>query len=296
MNFKLESAAHPDRLGPHPATQTNLTNHVVCYLVGASPLHPQYAQCSTHTVALPAQNFVWARRVSDSGATFVKIRLEGCEDVADVTKRAREEFSAAADLELFLVTKAGKAPTRTELDAALIGEPLRSFDLLADAGIVAGACLLARVPAAVIGASRLSATAQPSLTAATARHSLTTTSRAPLAPSTVSPGECDAERGVSVLSTTDFGRLAWEACTAAHNRLCVPIFRVGDAVRPHTPALEARLLPDCGSAKRDRPRTHDGEPLSTGSGNSANVFRSSLPGGDGVPFIEAVTPVNKKAN
>ena len=54
---------------------------------------------------------------------------------------------------LFAVTKAGKAPTSAEIEAALLLEPLSPFDTLVDAGIVSGSCVLARVVTAAAAAA-----------------------------------------------------------------------------------------------------------------------------------------------
>ena len=110
-------------------------------------------------------SFVWVLPVSDTALAdrvFGKVPLTGSADVADVAKRACEEYPRwgvdAGQVKLFAVTKAGKAPTSTEIQAALLLEPLSPFDTLADAGIVSGSCLLAHVPplppAAAPGASR----------------------------------------------------------------------------------------------------------------------------------------------
>ena len=109
-------------------------------------------------------SFVWVTLVRDmplADQDFGKVRLAGCTDVADVSERACETFSHwgvnAGQVKLFSVTKAGKAPTSAEIEAALLLKPLSPFDTLADAGIGSGSCLLARIPpppAAAPGASR----------------------------------------------------------------------------------------------------------------------------------------------
>ena len=102
-------------------------------------------------------------RVSEpplEGEEFGKVLLEGCADVADVVARACEKFEwgVPTRARLFLVTAAAKVPTPAELEVALLGEPLSAISELADAGVVSGCRLLARVPppaAAAPGASTL---------------------------------------------------------------------------------------------------------------------------------------------
>ena len=132
---------------------------------------PRFALTSSRPPTLPRLSsaprqtpFVWVLPVSDTalaGRVFGKVPLAGSADVADVAKRTCEEYPRwgvdAGQVKLFAVTKAGKAPTSAEIEAALLLEPLSPFVTLADAGIVSGSCVLARVPpppAAAPGASR----------------------------------------------------------------------------------------------------------------------------------------------
>jgi hypothetical protein len=81
---------------------------------------------------------------------FAELEAVSSDSVARLAKRACAEFPHwgvdADEIELFIVAKAGKAPSPAEIEAALLLEPLSPFDTLADAGIVSGSCLLARVP------------------------------------------------------------------------------------------------------------------------------------------------------
>jgi hypothetical protein len=103
---------------------------------------------------------IFIKRVSDAAISepFAKLQLEGCADVADVVARACEKFPRwgvdAGQVHLFLVSAAAQEPTRAELEAALLGEPLSPFSALADVRVVSGCCLLARMPppAATAGA------------------------------------------------------------------------------------------------------------------------------------------------
>jgi hypothetical protein len=93
-----------------------------------------------------------------AAGSFAELEAVSIDSFARLAERACTKFKRwsvdADEVELFAVTKAGKAPTSAEIEAAL--EPLSPFDTLADAGIVSGSCLLVRVappPAAAPGAS-----------------------------------------------------------------------------------------------------------------------------------------------
>ena len=81
--------------------------------------------------------------------TFTLLEAFERDTVARLVECACTKFShwgvAADEVVLYNVTKAGKAPTILEMDAALLREPLSPFDSLAEAGIVTGSCLLARI-------------------------------------------------------------------------------------------------------------------------------------------------------
>ena len=119
--------------------------------------------------------FVWVLHVSDAllaGQVFGKVPLVGCEHVADVSERACAVFKrwevAANQVEFFFVMTAGK-PSSSEIDAALLREPLSPFDALTAVGIVSGSSLLARVPpppAAAPSAHELQASIQSAVSAA----------------------------------------------------------------------------------------------------------------------------------
>jgi hypothetical protein len=118
---------------------------------------------------------------------FAELEAFSSDSIARLAKRACAEFPLwcvdASQVELFAVTKAGKAPSPAEIEAALLLEPLSPFDTLADAGIVSGFCILARVPpppAAAPGASRRRAGGHRVL-------SLTHLRRAPLTYAPLSP-------------------------------------------------------------------------------------------------------------
>ena len=103
-------------------------------------------------------------RVSDPplvGEEFEAIHIDNVPNISLLKARACEKFSHwgvnAGQVKLFALTKAGKAPTPAEIEAALLLKPLSPFDTLADAGIGSGSCILARVPpppATAPGASR----------------------------------------------------------------------------------------------------------------------------------------------
>ena len=96
--------------------------------------------------------------VSDAalaGQVFAKVPLADCADVADVSERACEKFGwgAPTQCRLYLVREGRERARTIERDPSsaadiLAGVSLSSFAALAEAGIVSGSCLLARVPAA----------------------------------------------------------------------------------------------------------------------------------------------------
>ena len=101
----------------------------------------------------PAQFFIFIARVIGSARAtgpFAELEAVSIDSFARLAERACTKFKRwgvdADEVELFAVTKAGKAPTSAEIEAALLLEPLSPFDTLADAGIVSGSCVLARVP------------------------------------------------------------------------------------------------------------------------------------------------------
>ena len=95
--------------------------------------------------------------------TFAKLPLQPGDNVARLVGRACKEFPRwgvdAGQVKLFLVASPDghNEPSAIAIKDALLLEPLSPFDTLADAGIVSGSWLLARVPpppAAAPGASR----------------------------------------------------------------------------------------------------------------------------------------------
>jgi hypothetical protein len=116
------------------------------------------------TTPTARQIVVFIARVAGSsltGGSFAELEAISSDSVARLAERACTKFShwkvAADEVKLFAVAKAGRAPSDAEIDAALLRKPLSSFDTLAEAGLVAGSCLLARVPpppTAEPGASR----------------------------------------------------------------------------------------------------------------------------------------------
>ena len=101
-----------------------------------------------------SQPYVFIKVVSDTpllrgGSGFVKLPIAQFVDIADITQGACVAFShwgvAADEIELYAVTKAGKAPTSVEMNAALLGEPLSPIDTLVDVNVISGSCLLAHV-------------------------------------------------------------------------------------------------------------------------------------------------------
>ena len=103
-----------------------------------------------------AVQHIFIRRVAPAGSppyehqTFAKLLISDCNDVSDVIVQACIKFPqwrvTAYEFELYAVTKAGMTPTRAEMDAALLREPLSPSSMLADAGIVSGSFFLASVP------------------------------------------------------------------------------------------------------------------------------------------------------
>ena len=98
---------------------------------------------------------------SSPDEVYAKVTTEASDDVADLTKRACSEFprwgADAGQVRLHLVVhpSGGDEPTEEAEVAALDGQRLQSAWTLADAGIVSGSWLLARIslPAAAAGAS-----------------------------------------------------------------------------------------------------------------------------------------------
>jgi hypothetical protein len=99
---------------------------------------------------------VFIKRVAPAGSppyehqTFAKLLIRDCIDVSDVIVQACIKFPhwrvTADEFELYAVTKVSMTPTRAEMDAALLREPLSPLATLAEAGIILGSCLLASVP------------------------------------------------------------------------------------------------------------------------------------------------------
>ena len=122
----------------------------------AAPLpgagHARPSSTARHLTPPPPVQYVFIKRASDAAFNepFAKLHLEGCTDVADVVARACNKFPRwgvdAGQVYMFLVSAAAQKPTLSELEAALLGEPLSPLSALADARVVAGCCLLARVP------------------------------------------------------------------------------------------------------------------------------------------------------
>jgi hypothetical protein len=93
-----------------------------------------------------AQVIIYIKRVHCG--TFTLLEAFAGDSVARLAERACTKFPhwrvAADEVELYAITKAGKAPMPAEMDAALLCEPLSPFDSLAEANIATGSCLLAR--------------------------------------------------------------------------------------------------------------------------------------------------------
>ena len=107
--------------------------------------------------------FVWVLPVSDTalaGRVFGKVPLAGCADVADVAKRACEEYPRwgvdASQVELFRVPNEGQARAIQRDPSSAADIILRGDSLFASDAVEPGSWLLARVPppAAAPGASR----------------------------------------------------------------------------------------------------------------------------------------------
>ena len=100
-----------------------------------------------------ASFFIFVARVIGSAldaGPFAELEAISSDSFARLAERACTKFKRwgvdADEVELFAVTKVGKAPTSAEIESALLLEPLSPFDTLADSGIVSGSCVLARVP------------------------------------------------------------------------------------------------------------------------------------------------------
>ena len=127
---------------------------------------PRPAPTRAHVVAPPPPRqtpYVWVMLVSDTpleGQNFGKVVLEGCTDVADVTKSACKEFGwgTPTQVRLYVAAAGGDdEPSADAIKSALSGARLQASWKLDRAGITEGSWLLARVPpppAAAPGASR----------------------------------------------------------------------------------------------------------------------------------------------